>query len=160
MSRLLGSALIVWLLAACSGLPLNTVAPGIRVADVRIKSLGLFEQRLDVGVRINNPNDLDLKIEALDFRLEVNGRPFGQGLARVTTLIPALSSTVFRIETFLQSRDLIQQIKTLPSDTLQAGVPYRIVGRVKTDRSSRWLPFDYAGVYGGDDTSSQKKAIR
>lgn len=141
-------------LVACTGLPLNAVAPKVSVADVDIKSLGLFEQKFDVGLRISNPNDFDLKIEGLDFELTLNGRPFSQGLSRVTTLIPAASSTVMRVDAIMQSKNLIQQIKTLPPETLKDGVPYRIKGRVKTDQSSNWIPFDHSGLYGGE---SKKK---
>jgi len=74
--------LAVFCLAACSGLPFNAVAPKVRVAEVNIISLGFFEQRFDVGLRITNPNDFDLTIEALDFELEVNGRPFAAGFRR------------------------------------------------------------------------------
>ncbi|ODU33888.1 MAG: hypothetical protein ABS92_15920 [Thiobacillus sp. SCN 63-374] len=146
-------------LAACTGLPLNAVAPKVSVAEVDVKSLGLFEQHFDVGLRVSNPNDFALNIEALDFELEVNGRPFAQGLSRVPTLIAATSSTVLRVDAIMQSKNLIQQIKALPPELLKQGVPYRIKGRVKTDRSSRWLPFDHAGVVGGDEKSPKGRAI-
>lgn len=137
-------------LAACSGLPLNAVAPKVSVAAIDIKRLGLFEQRFDVGLRVSNPNDFELTIEALDFELEVNGRPFAKGQAHAATLIPATSSTVVRVDAVTQSDNLIEQIKTLPPGALRDGVPYRIKGRVKTDRSSRWLPLDHSGTVGGD----------
>jgi hypothetical protein len=38
-------------------------------------------------------------------------------------------------------------------------VPYRIKGRVKTDQSADWLPFDHAGVYGGDRRSPKGRAV-
>ncbi len=72
------AGLIALGLTACSGLPLNAVAPKVSVAEVDIKSLGVFEQHFDVGLRVNNPNDFDLTIEALDFELELNGRAFCQ----------------------------------------------------------------------------------
>ncbi len=143
-------------LAACSGLPLNAVAPTVSVAEIDIKSLGLLEQRFDVGLRVNNPNDFDLTIEALDFELELNGRAFAKGLTRVVTLIPATSSTVLRVDAIMQLKTLMQQIRTLPPDALKAGVPYRIKGRVKTDQSSSWLPFDRTGIVGGDDRGKLK----
>lgn len=118
------------------------------MADVDIKSLGIFEQHFDVGLRVSNPNGFDLKIEALEFELELNGRPFAVGLTRVSALIPAISSTVVRVDAVMQSRNLIQQFKTLPSEMLKEGVPYRISGRVKTDQSSRWLLFDQQGMVG------------
>lgn len=141
-------------LAACSGLPWSAVAPKVSVADVEIKSVGLLEQRLDVGLRISNSNDFDLTIEALEFELDVNGRPFVNGLSRKVTRVSAMASTMLRVDAFMQSKDLVQQFKTLSPGALKAGVPYRVKGRIKTDQSSRWLPFDHAGVYGGDEKKS------
>ena len=145
-------------LAACSGLPLNAVAPKVSVADVAIKSLGLMEQHLDVGLRISNPNDFELTIVALEFELEVNGHPFANGLTHQATLVPAVASTLLRVDTYMQSKDLIRQFKRLSQGALAAGVPYRVKGRFKTDKSSGWMPFDHGGVYGGDD-KPQGKAI-
>ena len=146
-------------LAACSGLPYHAKPPKVSVADVDIKSLGIFEQHFDVGLRVSNPNDFDLKIEALEFELELNGRPFAKGLSRVSALIPAISSTVLRVDAVTQSRNLIQQIKALPAETLKEGVPYRISGRVKTDQSSSWIPFDQQGVVGREERPARGKVI-
>lgn len=159
LQRILISLLALGL-AGCASLPHNAIAPKVSVADVDLKSLGLFEQRFDVGLRVNNPNDFDLKIEALDFELELNGRAFAKGLTRVTTLVPAASSSVVRVDAVTQSDNLIQQIKTLPPGLLKGNVPYRITGRVKTDKSSRWFPFEQTGTVGGDSKSKPKgKAI-
>ena len=151
--------LLAFGLAACSSLPYHTKPPKVSVADVNIKSLGIFEQHFDVGLRVSNPNDFDLMIEALEFELELNGRAFATGLTRMSALIPALSSTVLRVDAVTQSKNLIQQIKTLPIEPLKEGVPYRIMGRVKTDQSSRWLPFDQKGMYGREDRPARGNAI-
>ena len=147
------------MLAACSGLPWNAVAPKVSVADVDIKRLGWIEQHFDVGLQVDNPNDFDLKIEALEFDLEVNGRPFARGQSLASVLIPAASGAMLRVDARMQSGDLIQQIKTLPGDAWKSGVPYRVKGRLKTDRSAKWLPFDHAGVVGGDEKKAKDKAI-
>lgn len=148
--KILFTLFLAGLLTACSSLPFNAKAPRVSVADVEVKSLGLLEQKLDLGLRVANPNDFDLKIEALDFELDVNGRSFATGLSRVSTLVPAASMSVLRVDAILQSKNLIRQIRTLPLDTLKAGVPYRIKGRVKIDRVSDWLPFEHAGIYGAE----------
>lgn len=146
-------------LAACSSLPLNALMPRVSVAAIDIKSLGLFEQHFDVGLRLTNPNDFDLRIEALDFDLEVNGQAFAKGMARTTMLIPAASSIVVQVDTITQSKDLIQQFLILQRDTLKEGFPYRIKGRVKTDKWSGWLPFEQRGVYGGEARKPRGIAI-
>jgi hypothetical protein len=62
---------------------------------------------------------------------------------------------MLRVDTFMQAKDLIKQFKTLSPDALKDGVPYRIRGRIKTDQSSRWLPFDHTGVVGGGEKKPQ-----
>jgi len=146
-------------LTACSSLPFGALAPKMSVTDIEIKRLGLFEQHFDVGIRLDNPNDFDLTIEALEFELEVNGRPFAKGEGHTATLIPALSSTVLRVDAIMQSQNLIQQIRTLPPETLKEGVPYRIRGRVKTGKLPVWLPFDHPGIYGGDEKKPAGKSV-
>lgn len=146
-------------LSACSGLPFQTEAPRVSVADVEIKSLGLLEQKLDLGLRVANPNDFDLVIEALDFELELNGRPFATGLTRASTRVPAASMSVLRVDAILQSKNLLRQIRTLSGEVLKAGVPYRIKGRVKLDRVPDWLPFDHAGTYGGESKPAKGRGV-
>jgi LEA14-like dessication related protein len=145
-------------LAACSGLPLNSLAPKVSVAEVGIKSVSLLEQHFDVGLRLTNPNDFDLKIEALEFEFELNGRAFAKGLSNVPTLIPASSSTVLQVDAMTQSTNLLQQIKILP-ETLKEGAAYRIKGRVKTDTLPVWVPFEHTGVVGGEAKKPGGKTI-
>jgi LEA14-like dessication related protein len=153
--------MLAWVLGltACSSLPFNVQAPRMSVADVEVRQLGLFEQRFDVGIRLGNPNDFDLTIEALEFELEVNGRPFARGEGHTTTRVPALSSSVLRVDAFMSSQNLVRQIRTLPPETLKDGVPYRIKGRVKTDKMPGWLPFDHPGIYGGDEKKPAGRSI-
>lgn len=149
VTRLL-AVVTLFAVGACSSLPPDARPPRVSVAEVDLKSLGMFEQRFDVGLRLRNPNDFDLKIEAIDFELEVNERPFATGLTRTSALVPAISSTIVRVEAVTESRNLMRQFRTLPGEMLRKGVPYRIKGRVKIDRASRWIPFDHTGVYGRD----------
>ncbi|MGE5319767.1 MAG: LEA type 2 family protein [Hyphomicrobiaceae bacterium] len=146
-------------LAACSGLPFHAVAPKVSVAEVAIKSLGLYEQHFEVGLRVSNPNDFGLTVEALEFELEVNGRPFASGLSQASTRIAATSSALLRIDAVTQSKDLIRQIESLSPETLKAGVPYRIRGRLRTDRSPNWMPFEHGGVYGGEGEKPKGRTV-
>ena len=149
------SFVVASFLAACSGIPFNAKAPKVSVAEVSLKSLGWFEQVFDVGLRVKNPNDFDITIEGLDFELEVNGRAFATGLARTHTHVPAFASALVHVETMTQSKNLLQQMKTLP-EALKHGVPYRIHGRIKIDQAHDWIPFDHSGLYGADDAKKDK----
>lgn len=145
-------------LTACSGSMLNPEPLRVSIAELQLKRLGLVEQRYEVALRVANPNAFDLRIEAVDFELEVNQRPFARGLTRVTTLIEARSNSVVRLDAFTASNALLAQLRALTPSGLRAGVAYRIHGRVKVDASARWLPFDARGVYGAPAVGGQKKS--
>lgn len=146
-------------LAGCSAFPLNAVPPEVSVAAVEVTSVGLLEQHFDVGLRVANPNGYDLTIEALDFELEVNGHPLAKGQARGGARIPAASTAVVQVGAVMLSQDLMRQIENLEGASLKRGVPYRLKGRVKTGRSPVWLPFDRAGVYGGEAAPPPRTGI-
>jgi LEA14-like dessication related protein len=150
---------IASVLAACASLPPGAQAPRVELADLSLRSLGALEQRFELELRLFNPNDFDVRIEALDFELEINGRPFAKGLSRVTMLLPAGSATPMRLEAVTQSKDWLGQIKALSPDVWKTGMPYRIHGRVKAGGLSRWLPFERADVYGGGAQRPQGRAI-
>jgi len=136
-------------LAACSSLPFNVLAPKVSVAEVDVKQLGLFEQHFEVGLRVANPNAFELKIEALEFEFELNGRAIATGQSNEPALIPAESSSVVQVDAMTRSMSLLKQFGTLP-DILKQGVDYRIKGRVKTDKLPGWFPFEHSGVLGGE----------
>lgn len=159
MIRRLSLLFCAGVLAACAAISPATRAPDVSVADIGIGSLGVFEQRFDVGLRIDNRNDFDLVVDALEFELEVNGRPFARGLGRPSQRIPALASTVLRVDAIMPSKNLVEQLRALSPSALKAGVPYRIHGRVRLDRPARWLPFDHAGVYGGGPAPAGGRTI-
>lgn len=139
---------LVLILAACSALTPKPLPPQVSVAAVEVKSVGVFEQRFDIVLRVANPNGFALTVEALEFDLDVNGQPFARGRSPLPARLAAASETDVVIEAVTRSDDLIRQLGTLAPGQLKQGLPYRLRGRVKTDRSSRWLPFEHAGVYG------------
>ncbi len=146
-------------LAACSRLLPEPVPPKIGIADIEVKSLGLFEQTFDVGLRVDNRNDFELAIEALEFEIEANGRPFASGHSQHPVRIPAASDAVLRVEATTQSETLLRQLKRLPRGGLKAGVPYRIRGRVKIEGLPGWLPFDRSGTVGGEAKPPKGEAV-
>lgn len=147
------------LLAGCAGSLMNPEPLRVAVSDIRLKSLGLIEQRFELALRVGNPNDFDLRIEAVDFELEVNQRPFARGLTRTATLVEARSNSVVRLDAFSASKAIVEQFRTLSPGALKAGVPYRIHGRIKVDAKSAWLLFDHKGVYGGAARGKNRAAL-
>lgn len=157
-NRLFAAAALL-LLAACSVLPPQALMPRFSVAEFDVKAIGLLEQHFDLGLRLTNPNEFDLTIEALDYELEVNDQPFAKGTGRSAVTIPAVSSVVMRVDAITLSHNLIRQFSLLEPEMLKQGMPYRIKGRIKTDKWVGWLPFEQKGVYAGEAKKPKGTAI-
>ena len=150
---------VLLVLAGCSGLPPKAVLPKFSVSGIEITSLGLLEQQFDVGLRLTNTNEFDLRVEAMEFDLEVNGREFAKGMSHAGMLVPAGSSAEVRVAAITQSKNLLEQFLTLSPEALKQGLPYRIKGRVKIDKLFGWMPFEYQGVVGGEEKKPKGIAI-
>ncbi len=100
-----------------------------------------FEQRLQVDLRVRNPNDFDLQVTGLDFRLELNGKRLARGLSNKEFTVPRLSDAVVPVETSTSTLDVVRQVLGLRKTQELA---YRISGvfYLKDGR----LPFDNTGV--------------
>lgn len=100
-----------------------------------------FEQCLQVDLRVRNPNDFDLQVTGLDFRLELNGKRLARGLGNKEFAVPRLSDTVVPVETSTSTLEVVRQVlglrKTQELAYRVSGVLYLKDGR---------LPFDNTGV--------------
>ncbi|MBK7953510.1 MAG: LEA type 2 family protein [Candidatus Accumulibacter sp.] len=75
------AVLSILLLSACAGLGGLAQKPEVSVAALNLVQMGLFEQRFALKLRIQNPNDVELRINGLSFEIELNGKSFITGLS-------------------------------------------------------------------------------
>lgn len=143
------SSSLLWLLlplvlVACSGIPIKPEAPRVTLIGLEPVSVDLFEQRYRVRLRIKNPNALDLPIRGIDFRLDINGQAFADGVGNQRVDVPAYGEAVVELEA---SSNLFQVFRQLQA--LQQGkspqIEYRLSGTVAAGSLGQRLPFDYSG---------------
>ena len=58
-------------LSGCASWFMKGEAPEVLVTNVTPLDASAFEQRLQVDLRIRNPNDFDLAVTGIDFRLDL-----------------------------------------------------------------------------------------
>ncbi|MDZ7788210.1 MAG: LEA type 2 family protein [Halofilum sp. (in: g-proteobacteria)] len=123
-ARLLLLVLSVTLLAGCA--TFRPEAPEVRLADLSIDSIGLFEQRYRLGLRMRNPNDRDLDVESLRFDLTLAGRSFAEGVNTEGFRLPANGEE--RVEVVVTSD--LGSVLDLLSDWIDGNraLPYRLSG--------------------------------
>jgi len=148
--------LIAFTLAGCASLP-GSEPPVVTVADVSFIDATLFEQRLAVKLRVQNPNDTELAIQGLTCEMLINDERFGSGVSGERVTIPRFGSGVVQVEVISTLGSLIRQFSTLQKGA-PGGLRYRVRGTVSTGGSFGRLPFDNSGelaLPGADDGSSK-----
>ena len=101
----------------------------------------MFEQRLQVDLRIRNPNDFDLEVTGLDFTLHLNDKRLARGLSNKAATVPRLGDAVLSVQTTTSTLDVVRQLLNFRQDQ---NVTYQIEG-VLHSQGTR-LPFENKGV--------------
>jgi len=101
-------------LSACSSSsPIDAERPEISLAGLSFAEAGLFEQGFTVQLRMKNPNDFDIPVEALNFALDVNGASFAEGLSNDDFTLPASAEIVVPIDVSITTEDLIDRVTAI-----------------------------------------------
>jgi LEA14-like dessication related protein len=122
-------------------LPVKPESPEVLLVNIKPLDTTIFEQRLQVDLRIRNPNDFDLEVTGLDFTLHLNDKRLARGLSNKASTIPRLGDSVLSVETTTSTLDVMRQLLNFRQDQ---DVTYQIEG-VLHSQGTR-LPFNNKGV--------------
>jgi LEA14-like dessication related protein len=127
--------------AGCASWFMKGEPPEVLVTNVTPLEATAFEQRLQVDLRIRNPNDFDLLVTGIDFTLNLNGKRLARGLGNKDITVPRLSDAVVSVQTSTSTFDVVRQ---LLSFSRNQDLSYNITGllHLKDGR----LPFDNSGI--------------
>jgi len=125
----------------CASLLFQAESPEVLVSNVKPLGGTLFEQRVQVDLRVRNPNDFDLEVTGLDFTLQLNDKRLARGLASKDVTIPRLGEAILTVETTTSTLDVLNQLLNLASGK---DVTYHIKGVLHLQDIP--LPFDNNGV--------------
>lgn len=122
----------------------NAKPPSVDLVNLSLVSTGLLSQELRLDVKIGNPNDFDIPLTGLSFKLEVNGQPFAEGLSNRSITVPRLSYATMPVKGNTNTLSLLRQMMTLGD---RERIDYRLVGTayVKQLGQSNSVPFERKG---------------
>lgn len=89
--RTIAPSLVGFLIVAmvgCASWLMKGEPPEVLVRNITPLEATAFEQRLQVDLRIRNPNDIDLLVTGIDFTLILNGKRLARGLGHTAITIP------------------------------------------------------------------------
>jgi len=118
--------------------------PQLSVVTMKVQSADIFSQRLQVRLRVVNPNDRELPIKGISYRIEVEGDQLAEGLTDAPFVVPAMGEAEFDMQVTANLAGTLA--KYLMRGSTPAALNYRLVGKVALSSGFlRSIPFDERG---------------
>jgi LEA14-like dessication related protein len=95
---------------ACASWRGGIEKPEVSLTRVDTAKMGVFEQELDVGLRIHNPNDFPLDVHGIRFDIEIDGDPVARGRDDERFTIPADGEREVEVKARAQSVAMVRQL--------------------------------------------------
>ncbi len=142
---------------ACSTMPRDFETPKVSIANIAPKDFSIFEQRFDVQLRIQNPNDADLSIKGLRCEIELNDKEFGSGMSGQKVTVPRFGSEVINVEVITGLGSFLKQAQSLNSSG-GTKLRYRLKGTAFAESPGTFkVPFDETGEVDLNFSAPQEK---
>ena len=136
---------LAMIVASCSTMPKEYEMLVVHIADMTPKEMAIFEQRFNIKLRIQNPNDVEFSINGLRFDIELNERAFANGMSGQRVTVPRFGSEVVETEVFTTLGSFLRQVEKLNKAGGQK-VRYRLKGTAFVDAPGTFkAPFDESG---------------
>ena len=150
--------LALTVLSACAAIPTNLKTPDISFVGIRALEASLFEQKLEVRLRVQNPNTIELPVNGLDVDVEFAGEPFASGVSARQFIVPANGEAEFDMLVTANAASALLKIAGADRKSREA-VAYRLRGKLSTKVGMlRSIPFEESGTLPlGDLTGKRKK---
>jgi LEA14-like dessication related protein len=149
--RLYGSGLLllvsVLILHGCAYMPARTEPPRVHLVGMELKQMELFEQRYLLRLRIQNPNDFALNVRGLDFRVDLNGERFADGVSNRPLELPAYGEALAEVEVSSSLWSLARRLRDMGEAGL-GEMEYRLHGRLALAGMAVPIPFESTGDLG------------
>jgi LEA14-like dessication related protein len=148
---------LVLALAGCAGLGTQLESPRVSVVGIRALKADLFEQQLEVRLRVENPNTLDIPVRGLDVNVELAEEPFAQGTSAREFTVPAHGEAEFDMLVTAHAATALLRIATAGREQREQ-VGYRLSGKLSTRLGLlRSIPFEETGTLPLGELGSRKR---
>jgi LEA14-like dessication related protein len=130
-------------LASCAVLP-KYEAPKLSVVSLKMQSGDIFSQRLQVRMRVFNPNARELPVKGITYRIEVNDAELGQGATSAPFTVPSMGEVEFDMQITANLAGALARLLSRRNSSEE--LAYRLVGDVNLASGFlRRIPFDERG---------------
>ncbi|MGB8274622.1 MAG: LEA type 2 family protein [Alphaproteobacteria bacterium] len=136
-------AATAFLVTACVSVE-NAKPPQVHLADMKFVGGGLFAQQVELGLIVGNPNNFELPLEGMTFRLDVNGAKFAEGFTNQSFTLPRLGEVAVPVRATTSLIELVRQALVLGQ---KGELDYEITGvAYVAGLSGREVPYEQSGT--------------
>jgi LEA14-like dessication related protein len=139
--------IVALLLGGCSLFVPKLTTPKLTVVNVEMLKSDLWEQRMKVRMRVENPNDRPIPVKGLTVALDVQGQELAHGVSGASFNVPAFGEAEFDMNMTANMAGAL--IKLLgKGNTLGDQVEYRVTGKISLSEGLlRSIPFEDKGTF-------------
>ncbi len=118
--------------------------PTFVLKEVSVTRLSLMEVNFLFGIEVQNPNNFELKLRALEYAVFINDKELGKGTIEKEVLIAKASSTLVQIPLATNFRNLGNPIEMI---LMGRDLRYKIEGAaiIKASLGTTTVPFSKSG---------------
>jgi len=148
--------LVTLALAGCAALPTNLKTPEVSFVGLRAVETSVFEQRLEVRMKVHNPNDIELPVNGLDVEIELAEEPFAHGISAREFVVPARGDAEF--DMLVTANAATALLKIMGAEHKTDSINYKVKGKLSTKIGLlRTIPFDESGTLPISDLLGKKR---
>jgi LEA14-like dessication related protein len=131
--------------AGCSSLGPELDPPRLTIVRVAMTSADMFNQQFLVRLHVQNPNERELPVRGIDYKLFLQGDSFAEGVSTKPFVVPALGETEFDMTVRTNFVSGVGRLLSRLNGRDQ--VEYVLEGKVLTDLGMiRKIPFQESGT--------------
>jgi LEA14-like dessication related protein len=143
-------------LAGCAAIPVNLKTPEVSFLGLHAVEASVFEQKLQVRMKVHNPNTIDLPVNGLDVDIELADEPFAHGVTAREFVVPAQGEAEF--DMLVTANAATALLKLASSGGKTEDVRYKLKGKLSTKLGLlRTIPFEETGTLPLADLLTRKR---
>jgi LEA14-like dessication related protein len=141
-----GFVLLALLMSGCSLFVPKLEKPKLSVVGVEMQKSDLWEQRLKVRMRVENPNDRPIPVKGITVALDIQDQEIAHGISGAAFNVPALGEAEFDMNMTANMAGAL--LKLLGSgNQLGDSIDYHITGKLSLSSGLfRSIPFEDRGT--------------
>jgi LEA14-like dessication related protein len=134
-------------LGGCAALAPDLKTPELSLLGIQMLSTDMFAQKFRVRVKVENPNDLELPVRGLDYKIILMGDIFADGVSSDRFVVPANGEAEFDMVVTTNFVSSLGRLISRVGGGKLEDLDYEIAGEVLLDRGFvKKIPFNHHGT--------------